>query len=119
MKEEISAEARLLLIELAEGFAEGMRKGTMVLSEGNGRALVKWAEGLLHPERGIKADGANWKNITEACDLLGITPQTFRKYVRLGKIVKGVKKRGYHEPLWQKEEIERFKEWYFSQRRKV
>ena len=119
MKEEISAETRLLLIELAEGFADSVRKGTMVLSEGNGRALARWADGLLHPERSDKADSANWKNITEACDMIGITPQTFRKYVRLGKIARGTKKRGYHEPLWQKEEIERFKAWYVSQRRKV
>lgn len=119
MDQEISAEARLLLIEMAEGIAEGVRKNTIRFSEGNARALARWADGVMHPDAAVNTDGANWKNITEACDLLGITPQTFRKYVRLGKIAKGTKKRGYHEPLWPKEEIERFKAWYFSQRRNV
>lgn len=119
MKEEISAETRLLLIEMAEGFAEGVRTNAISLSEGNARVLAQWADSLLHPEKSDKAEGANWKNITEACDLLRVTPQTFRKYVRMGKIAQGTKKRGYHEPLWQKEEIERFKAWYVSQRRKV
>lgn len=119
MDKEISAETRLLLIELAEGFADSVRKGTMVLSEGNGRALAQWADAVMHPERQLGEGMDHWKNITEACDMIGITPQTFRKYVRLGTIAKGTKKRGYHEPVWRKEEIDQFKKWYVSQRRKV
>lgn len=119
MTKEISAEARLLLIEVAEGIAEGVRRNEIRFSEGNARALAAWAERVLNPDIERREEGESWKNITEACDMIGITPQTFRKYVRRGDIKKGEKKRGYHEPLWRKEEIEKFKEWYNSQKRKA
>ena len=84
---------------------------------------IKAASERLKKARGQKqkaSDETAWRNITEACDYIThITPQTFRKYVREGRIPKGRKRRGYHEPLWSKEEIEGFKEWYLSHRRKV
>lgn len=116
--DEISPETRLLLIELFEGIAEGVRKNTLSLGEGNARALAQWADGVLHPEQRKIEDETKWKNITEACDLLHISQPTFRKYIKEGKLAKGMKRKGYHEPVWEKEEIERFREWYFSQRRK-
>ncbi|MBP5545723.1 MAG: hypothetical protein J6X59_00365 [Bacteroidales bacterium] len=117
--EEISPESRLLLIELFEGLAEGVRRNDIRFSEGSARALGHWAESIIHPEKSKMEDESIWKNITEACDYIGrITPQTYRKYVREGKIPQGRKRRGYHEPVWPKEEIEAFREWYDSHRRK-
>lgn len=116
--DEISPETRLLLIELFDGVAEGMRKNTLNLREGNARALAQLADGVLHPEKSKIEDETKWKNITEACDLLHITQPTFRKYIKQGMLAEGIKRKGYHELVWEKIEIERFKEWYFSKRRK-
>lgn len=116
---EITPETRLLLIELAEGIAESLRKGTMCFTEGNARALAVWADTLLHPEKSKPAtDGIHWKNATQICDYIGFTPQTFRTYVRKGVIPKGEKVRGFTEPVWKKEDIDTFAQWYFSHRRK-
>lgn len=117
--EEISADGRLLLIETLEGLADGIRKDTIRFSEGSARALAAWADSIIHPEQSKSANESQWKNITEACDLLGISQPTFRKYIRLGKIPQGYKRRGYHEPVWAKTDIERFANWYFTDRRKV
>jgi hypothetical protein len=116
--DEISPETRLLLIELFDGVAEGVRKNIIQFSEGNARALAQWADGILHPEKRKIEDESKWKNITEACDLLHITQPTFRKYIRQGKLAEGIKRKGYHELVWEKTEIERFKAWYFSKSRK-
>lgn len=116
---EITPETRLLLIELSEGFAESIRKGTMRLSEGSAKAVAEWAEQVMHPERNKPAaDGVHWKNATQICDYIGFTPQTFRAYVRKGIIPKGEKVRGFTEPVWKKEDIDTFAQWYFSHRRK-
>lgn len=109
---EISAETRLLLIELAEGFAEAVRKNNIRLSESTASALVEWGEHVMHPERKRIDDVMPWKNITEACAYIGISQPTFRKYIRQGCIPQGVKKGGYREPMWDKEDIEKFKHWY-------
>ena len=107
--DEITPDTRLLLIELAEGFAEGVRNGTIRFSESNAKALVGWAEGILHPEHNNSGD--IWKNATEICDYIGFTAQTFRNYVRKGMIPKGEKRRGYAEPMWRKTDIDTFAGW--------
>ena len=116
-EQEISAAARQLLIELAEGFAEGIRKNNIKFSEGNARSIGQWAEEVVHPDAHI-SKGSEWVNITEACDLIGMTQPTFRKYIRKGLIPNGKKRRGNHSPEWEKSVILEFKQVYFSQIRK-
>ena len=49
-KTEIDPETRLMLIELAEGFAEGVRNGTFRFSEEGGRRLAGIIRGIVNPE---------------------------------------------------------------------
>lgn len=104
--EEISAETRLLIIELFEGIAEGVRKNDIRFSEGNAKALARWAEGVLHPERHrVELPVCN---ITQACDYLGISQPTFRKYIKMGRIPEGRREGGYSDDVWLKKDIEAF-----------
>lgn len=104
--DEISPETRLLLIELAEGFAEGMRKNVIRLSEGSALALARWGDKVMHPERHRME--LPICNITQACDYLGISQPTFRKYVKMGLIPAGTRDGGYSNDVWLKKDIEAF-----------
>lgn len=103
--DEIRPETRLLLIELLEGMAEGVRKNDIRFSEGNARALAAWADGVLHPEQKRRQEEMPYCSISEACDLLHITQPTFRKYVKSGHLPKGVKISTFREDVWLRKEI--------------
>lgn len=111
----MDAETHILLIHLVEGFLEGLKNGTFRFTEREGRILLDAARELLHP--GHRMD-ARICNMTQACDYLGITPPTFRKYVREGRIPKGVKIAGFTEKIWNKSDIEEFAKSFFSTKRK-
>ena len=53
-----------------------------------------------------------------ACDYLGITQPTFRKYVREGLVPHGRKLPGFTEKVWDKSDIEKFKKSDFFKRKK-
>ena len=113
---EISPDTRLLLIELFDGIAEGVRKNDIRFSEGNAKALARWAESVLHPERHrIELPICN---ITQACDYLGISRPTFSKYIKMGLIPKGTRSGGYSNDVWLKKDIENFYNSDFFKRKK-
>lgn len=120
-KTEIDPETRLMLIELAEGFAEGVRNGTFRFSEEGGRRLAGIIRGIVNPEmEGVDPDGGmKTYSITRASRELGISQPTFRKYVREGIIPKGIRIADIPGPRWNKEEIEEVRKKYFSGKRKV
>lgn len=115
VREEISPETRLALIELAEGFAEGVRNGTFRFTEESGRVIGEFIKRLKEPEKYKKID--ELVNITQACRYLGMSQPTFRKYVRMGKIPSGRKEAG-GQPMWAKEDIIEVGRWWFTKRRK-
>lgn len=120
-KTEIAPETRLMLIELAEGFAEGVRNGTFKFSEEGGRKLAGFLRGIVNPEmEGVDPEsGMKTYSITRASGVLGISQPTFRKYVREGIIPKGIRIADIPGPRWNKEEIEEVRKKYFSGNRKV
>ena len=112
------AEDRLMIIELAEGFAEDMRRGRYRFGEGQGRHLARFLREMLQPESNNGCVAEDMCSIAMACHYLGISQPTFRKYVREGKIAAGRKMMGVTELMWEKKEIEAFGEWYFTKGRK-
>ncbi|MCR5588008.1 MAG: hypothetical protein K6F72_00145 [Bacteroidales bacterium] len=113
---EISPETRLLLIELAEGFAEGMRRNVIRLSEGSALALARWGDRVMHPERHRME--LPICNITQACEYLDISQPTFRKYIKMGLISEGTREGGYSNDVWLKKDIEAFANSDFFERKK-
>lgn len=108
------------MIDLADGFAEGVRNGTFKFSEESGRQLLNFMRGALYPEYDIADPDSGMKiyTIGRACRCLGISQPTFRKYVREGIIPKGIKIADITERVWNKDEIEAVKKRYFSSKRK-
>ncbi|MBR1792102.1 MAG: helix-turn-helix domain-containing protein [Bacteroidales bacterium] len=107
-RDEIAPETRLLLIALFEGMAEGVRNGTFRFSEEQATRLVAAIKGMRDAD---KNDGRlRICTISTACDYLGISQPTFRKYVKQGLIAPGGKVKGLTELVWDKAEIERFAE---------
>lgn len=108
------------MIDLADGFAEGVRNGTFKFSEESGRQLLNFMRGALYPEYDIADPDSGMKiyTIGRACRCLGISQPTFRKYVREGIIPKGIKIADITERVWNKDEIEAVKKRYFSSGRK-
>lgn len=115
--QEIEPDTRLALIELAEGFAEGVRNGTFRFTEGTGLHLAEILRGLTC-ERQEAGAAVERMNITLACQYIGISQPTFRKYVRLGRLPVGMRQRGSSSPEWQKKDLEAFREWWLSEGRK-
>lgn len=115
--EEISSETRLLLIELAEGFAEGMRKNDIRLSEGSALALARWGDRVMHPERHRME--LPICNITQACEHLRISQPTFRKYIKMGLIPEGTRDGGYSNDVWLKKDIDAFYNSDFFKKKKI
>lgn len=111
----MTPETRLMLIELAEGFAESMRKGTMSFTEDTARRLAALVSETLNPRPKVEGKAVN---ITQACQMLGISQPTFRKYIRLGMLPQGVKVQGCASPMWEISQIEAFKKKYLSPERK-
>ena len=106
-------ETRLILIKLAEDFADGIRTGRIDFTEAQGRRVISAVGEALNPQPRMRIC-----NITQACDYLGVSQPTFRKYVREGRIPAGQKMSGFSELLWDKNDIEAFKRQELSGRRK-
>lgn len=100
----MKAESKLTLISILEGFAEGLRNNTFDFSDEQGDRLVRAAKEILYPPQGVPERICN---ISMACDYLGISQPTFRKYVRDGKIPAGKKYSGFTEKIWNKKDIEK------------
>jgi len=115
--QEIEPETRLALIELAEGFAEGVRNGTFRFTEGTGLRLAEILRGLTC-ERQETGAAVERMNITLACQYIGISQPTFRKYVRIGRLPVGMRQRGSSSPEWKRKDLDAFREWWFSEGRK-
>lgn len=113
--DEISPETRLLLIELAEGFAAGVRNNTFKFSEESGKRICEFIDRLNHPEKYRRPEEEC--NITEACRYLHMSQPTFRKYIKESKIPGGRKRDG-GQPMWLKSDIIAFGKWWFSKQRK-
>lgn len=103
LKQEISPATRLLLIKLAEGFADGVRNGTFAFTEQDGRRIADYVGSVVNPQPKIRIC-----SMAQACEYLHISQPTFRKYVRQGLLPQGIKIAGITELLWDKADIERF-----------
>lgn len=110
----MDAETRLILIRLAEDFAEGVKTGRLDFTEAQGKRIMNTVQRVLNPQTPLHIC-----NITQACDYLHISQPTFRKYVREGKIAEGKKIAGFTELIWDKKEIERFDKVELSKRRNI
>jgi predicted DNA-binding transcriptional regulator AlpA len=111
----MDADTRLLLIHLTEGFLEGLRNNTIQFTEEDGRRLVTVAKEILHPEYRVPERVCS---IYEACEYLGITRPTFNKYIEDGHIPQGLKHPSYRVKVWDKNDIESFKQSEFYRCRK-
>ena len=100
----MTSDTTLLIIHLLEGVTDGVRNGTFKFSEREGRLLIDTMKGILYPQPKMRIC-----NITQACDYLGLSQPTFRKYIREGKIPHGCKISGFTELIWNKDDIEKFK----------
>lgn len=100
----MTAETTQLVIHLLEGITDGVRNGTFKFTERDGRLLIDTLKDILYPQPKMRIC-----NITQACDYLGISQPTFRKYIRQGIIPHGRKTSGFTELIWDKGDIEKFK----------
>ena len=101
----MDAESKYTLIALLEGFVAGLKNNTFDFTDEQGRRLVMAAKEILQPQSGVPERICN---ISMACDYLGISQPTFRKYVREGRIPQGRKVAGFTELIWDKTDIETF-----------
>ena len=99
----MSPETRLRLINLFDSMAESVRRGTFSMTEEQAMDILRAAVGISKTKPTIERPCT----ITEACDYLGISQPTFRKYIREGLIPQGRKIPGYI--VWDKSDIEDFK----------
>ena len=111
----MTAESKYTLIALLEGFIEGLKNNTFEFTDEQGKRLVNAAKEILNPKSSVPEHICN---ISMACDYLNISQPTFRKYVRQGKIPEGHKVAGFTELIWDKSEIEKVYDTYFSKVRK-
>lgn len=110
----MDAETRLILIRLAEDFAEGVKTGRLDFTEAQGKRIMNTVQRVLNPQTPLRIC-----NITQACDYLHISQPTFRKYIREGKIPEGKKIAGFTELVWDKKEIENLDKDIFRKMRKI
>ena len=104
----MTPDTQLLIIHLLEGITDGFRRGSFILSDAEGRRVLDALKNILCPQPKMM----RICNISQACDYLGISQPTFRKYVRQGKIPQGRKVSGFTELIWDKGDIEKFKKDY-------
>lgn len=91
---------KLILIHLLEQAITDLQQGKCRLTDKEGLSVIEDLRSIMYPRPQIEA-----YNITQACNRLGISQPTFRKYVKLGKIPEGVKVEGFKEKVWYKEDI--------------
>lgn len=101
----MTAESKYLIISLLEGFVAGLRDNSFNFTDEQGDRLVRATKEILNPQC---VSIGRICNITMACEYLGITQPTFRKYVKCGKIPEGKKISGFTELIWDKNDIEKF-----------
>lgn len=88
---------KLLIKHLLETALDNLDAGNTNISEDEGLNLIESLQEILYPKPKIDV-----VNITQACQILGISQPTFRKYITEGIIPEGIKISGFTEKVWDK-----------------
>lgn len=95
----------LALIHIFEGVAEGLRKGTIHLTEDDGREIIRFAQRVANPS---PVDGAC--TLSQACLILDVSAPTFRKYIRQGLVPAGYKVPNIRGKFWDEKRLRDIRE---------
>lgn len=105
----MEAETRIALIHLGEEIIEGLRRGTINLTEEDGRTLNREIRKKLY--RHELPNHPRFLN--DVLQILDVSEPTFNKWVKAGLVPKGLKYPGAGGLIWAKEDIDRFRETEF------
>lgn len=105
----MEAETRIALIHLGEEIIEGLKRGSINLSEEDGRTLNREIRKSLY-KQGLPEHP---RFLNDVLQILDVSAPTFNKWVKEGLVPKGLKYPGAGGLIWSKKDIDSFRETEF------